>query len=368
MSANTIHSNHTRWGKGLKIFYAVQATGNGHIARAMELLPYLQQYGEVDIFLSGGNSNLQFDMPVKYRSKGLSLFYGNRGGLDYLKMWHELDVKRVWKEAKNLPVEQYDVVINDFECITSLACRLKKVKSLNFGHQASFQSGLTPRPVKKDIAGEIVLKKYATADAYISLHFEQYDSFIYPPVLKENILNSYPVDAGYVTVYLSHYSDEVVANQLKKITNIRFEVFSKQVKHTVVDGNVTFKPVNNKAFNDSMINSTGVITGAGFETPAEALYMGKRLLCLPIKGQYEQWCNAAALKNFNVPVIKTIDESFPTHVESWLNSPQPKQLKLSHSTYEIVQVAIEKARALEADTIELSSSSLDNTESSLALY
>ncbi len=42
----------------MKIFYAIQATGNGHISRAMELLPYLQTYGETDLFLSGANSSL----------------------------------------------------------------------------------------------------------------------------------------------------------------------------------------------------------------------------------------------------------------------------------------------------------------------
>ena len=67
----------------MKIFYAVQATGNGHISRAMTLLPYLQQYGTVDIFLSGDNSNLQLDAPIKYRSKGISLYYNCKGGLDY---------------------------------------------------------------------------------------------------------------------------------------------------------------------------------------------------------------------------------------------------------------------------------------------
>jgi len=34
-----------------KIFYAVQATGNGHVSRAQQLYPYLKQFGEVD-FLS----------------------------------------------------------------------------------------------------------------------------------------------------------------------------------------------------------------------------------------------------------------------------------------------------------------------------
>ena len=98
----------------LKILYAVQATGNGHIARALQLMPHLQQYGEVDVFLSGNNSNLNADLPVKYRSKGLSLFYGNRGGLDYMKMLKEISLKTLWNDAKNLPVEKYDIVINDF--------------------------------------------------------------------------------------------------------------------------------------------------------------------------------------------------------------------------------------------------------------
>ncbi len=66
----------------MKIFYAVQATGNGHISRAMELLPYLEQYGTVDIFLSGDNSHLVMDAPVKYRSRGVSLYYNSTGGLN----------------------------------------------------------------------------------------------------------------------------------------------------------------------------------------------------------------------------------------------------------------------------------------------
>src|ERR1700759_3782544 len=105
----------------MKIFYAVQATGNGHISRAMELLPHLRQYGQVDVFLSGANSQLKAALPVKYRSKGLTLFYNNDGGLNYAKIIGCLHPLRVWKEVRDLPVEKYDIVINDFECITSLA-------------------------------------------------------------------------------------------------------------------------------------------------------------------------------------------------------------------------------------------------------
>ena len=214
----------------MKIFYAIQATGNGHISRAMELMPYLQQYGQVDVFLSGSNSNLNANLPVKFRSKGVSLFYGNRGGLDYWKMLTAFNPMRIYKEAKSLPVEKYDVVINDFESITSLACKIKNVPSINFGHQASFVSTKTPRPIKKDFAGEIILQKYATASSYAGLHFEQYDDFIFSPIIKDEILKAEATDDGHITVYLSHYSDDVVAKSLRGLKSLRFEVFSKKVK------------------------------------------------------------------------------------------------------------------------------------------
>lgn len=331
----------------MKILYAVQATGNGHISRAMELMPYLQQYGEVAVFLSGSNSHLQPNLHVKYRSKGMSLFYGNTGGLDYWRMWKEFSLKRIWKEAKELPVEKYDVVLNDFESITSLACKFKQVPSIGFGHQASFLSKHTPRGPKKDLAGEMVLQKYATATEYVGLHFKQYDDFIFSPVIKRDIRRAEPTDRGHITVYLPHYSDEVMLKTLQKTKEVRFEVFSKKVKAPTVSGNVTLLPINNEAFTNSLIHSHGVITGAGFETPAEALYLGKKLLVLPIKGQYEQLCNAAALKDFNVCVIDQVEENFPSHIMRWLNTPSPVPLVLSHDTYQIVQMAVARGRALQ---------------------
>ena len=106
----------------MKILYAVQATGNGHISRAMEILPFLEKYGQVDIFLSGANSSLALDAPVKFRSKGLCIFYNNTGSLSYRQMAKHFAPLRILKEMRELPVEKYDLVLNDFECITALAC------------------------------------------------------------------------------------------------------------------------------------------------------------------------------------------------------------------------------------------------------
>lgn len=126
----------------MKIFYAIQATGNGHISRAMQLYPYLQKFGEVDFFLSGNNATLPVDLPVKYSSKGCSLLYSKYGGLDYLAIAKNIKPLKMYNDAKSLPLKQYDVIINDFESVTALACRLQKVNSVQFGHQASFISHL----------------------------------------------------------------------------------------------------------------------------------------------------------------------------------------------------------------------------------
>lgn len=325
----------------MKILYAVQATGNGHIARATQVLPYLQRYGKVDVFLSGANSQLQGDLPCRYRSAGVSLFYNSGGGLRYGKIARQLNPARLWKEIKALPVADYDLVINDFEPITALACALKKVKSVQFGHQASFQSKLVPRPEKKDLTGELLLRYYARASAYVGLHFEQYDRFIFEPVIKKEIRQAKPGDRGYVSVYLPAFSEAILYRMFSKMPSIRFEVFSKETKREHYADNIRFLPVHQQCFNESVIHAGGVITGAGFETPAEMLYLGKRLLCIPIRGQYEQYCNAAALERLGVEVIEAPGDDFANRIERWLSTAAPIRREYEQHISSVLQYLVE---------------------------
>jgi DNA-binding LytR/AlgR family response regulator len=106
------------------------------------------------------------------------LYYNCNGGLDFWQVAKGFQPFRLKQEIRDLPVENYDLVINDFDYITAAACAKKKVPSVNFGHQASFQSMLTPRPSAVSAAGEWVLKNYARATRYIGLHFRAYDNFI----------------------------------------------------------------------------------------------------------------------------------------------------------------------------------------------
>jgi predicted glycosyltransferase len=79
-------------------------------------------------------------------------------------------------------------------------------------------------------------------------------------------------------------------------------------------------PIDNKAFLKSMASSKGVLCGAGFETPAEAMYLGKRLMVIPMKGQYEQQCNAAALEAMGIPVLKSLKLKHAEALGNWICS------------------------------------------------
>ncbi|RTY86878.1 glycosyltransferase family protein [Flavobacterium sp. RSP15] len=307
----------------MKIFYAIQATGNGHISRAMQLYPYLQKFGTVDFFMSGNNASLKIDLPVKYKSDGCSLHYSKCGGLNYWNIAKNIRPIQMFKDASSLPLKNYDVVINDFDSITSLACKLQKVHSVQFGHQASFASKLTPRPEKKSLMGEIILKHYAPSPQYIGLHFEKYDSFILPPIIKDEIIQAEPKDLKHITVYLPSFQKDCLEKAFNKRSEINFHWFLNDVKlkHTI--GNITYYPVNQKQFNQSLINCHGVITGGGFETPAEALYLRKKILSIPIRNHYEQECNAAALKTMGVPVVYEAGDNFDLIIENWLNKDTP---------------------------------------------
>lgn len=321
----------------MKIFYAVQATGNGHISRAMQLLPHLQAYGEVDIFLSGNNSTLALDVPVKYRSKGLSLYYNCTGGLDYWQMLKAFHPLRMRQEIKDLPVEKYDLVINDFDYITAAACAKKSIPSVNFGHQASFMSAHTPRPQAKNKTGEWVLKNYAKADRYVGLHFDRYDDFIFTPVIRQDILDALPTDLGYITVYLPSYCEPQLLRLFEQFSDIRFEIFCGQIQQPKRKGHISLLPVDKDNFSKSLINCTGLITGGGFETPAEAIHLGKKIMTIPIRSQYEQQCNAAALQQMGIMHLAQIDGHFKNHLYDWLHSWQPVQRDYSQSIPESLE-------------------------------
>ena len=75
----------------MKILYAVQGTGNGHITRAMEIIPYLEKKGELDILVSGIQSDIELPFKVKYKFNGLSFIFGKLQSYKVAKLQSQLN-------------------------------------------------------------------------------------------------------------------------------------------------------------------------------------------------------------------------------------------------------------------------------------
>ena len=292
----------------MKILFAIQGTGNGHISRAREIVPLLQQYGELDLLVSGTEAEVSLSQELKYRFHGFSFVFGTSGGVDNWATFKLMNLPQLWHDIRNLPLKQYDLIINDFEPVSAWACRLQKISSVSLSHQCSFISPNVPRPPKWSWA-EWLLKYYSPTTDHIGFHFERYADFIHTPVIRSEIRNLQISHAGHYTVYLPAYDDKILVSLLNK-TKVVWHIFSKRQKNAYQQDNVHIFPVNNEAFNSSLAACEGLLTGGGFEGPAEALFLQKKVLMIPMKGQYEQQCNALAASKLGVPVVYEIDERF----------------------------------------------------------
>jgi uncharacterized protein (TIGR00661 family) len=309
----------------MKILYAIQGTGHGHLSRAREILPALFEHYEVDILVSGYNSKLHIDYPIKYRCKGISFIYGH-GGISWSKSLRELDLLTYLKETVQLDVKQYDLVISDFEPVSAWAAKLRKVPSLSMSHQAAFESTKTPRPSKISKVAEFVMKHYAPCDKSIAFHFESYDQFIMPPIIRKEVRDLSPFPGKHITVYLPAFPKELLMEVFGKLKTREWHIFSPNVDVRKRIKNSILIPVNNTEFLSSLEGSDGLITSAGFESCAEAMYLGKKLLTIPIQHQYEQYCNAAALKKLGVAVIPHISDALSARIANWLDDDEPISL------------------------------------------
>lgn len=327
----------------MKVLYAIQGTGNGHVSRANEILPLLQQKCDLDILLSGVQADVGVKLPLTYKRKGLSFIFGKKGGIDFYKTLQQLQGKKFLSEIKELPVEKYDLVINDFEPLSAWACKIKQVPCIAMSHQYAVLHKTTPKPATFDPFALMVLRYYAPCRTGVGFHFKQYGDNIFTPVIRREIRNADVKNKGHYTVYLPAYDDEKIISFLKQFRDTEWQVFSKHTKRTYKEKNCYIQPVNAAAFTESFINSEGILCGAGFETPAEALYMQKKVLVIPMKQQYEQHCNAAGAADLGIPVIKSLKKKHTEKVETWLNNKQRIIVDYRDETNNILDLVLKKA-------------------------
>lgn len=302
----------------MKVLYGIQLTGNGHVTRSTQLIKSLIKNGfNVDVITSGNNSQINLPFKVKKHFQGISMYYNHKGGIDWKQTFKKANVKQFFKDI-NYDVSGYDIIISDFEPISAWSAKKYRITSIGFGNQYSFLSSKLPRPSTKDKISETFLKRFAKCEHNIGLSYEEIDTFTYKPVINEELFNNKIEDDNFYLIYLPSLSIDYILKEInEEFENINFKIYSPCTKRNKKVKNIEIKKLNKEQFQIDLTMCTGVITGSGFSTTSEALILNKKLWSIPMKGQYEQLCNAISLKKMGIFTDSFTKDSLYEWINNW---------------------------------------------------
>jgi uncharacterized protein (TIGR00661 family) len=309
------------------ILYGVNGEGSGHSTRAKEMITHLQRQGHRVHVVSfdRGLRNLKSDFEVT-EIYGLRLAYV-RNRVRYRKtiVGNLLKARRAAKSIKQLSrlAEQWDVevVCTDFE---PLSCHLAHrnrlpIISIDNQHLLTRAEISYPRECRKDAAAAKLVTRFMThgCDAYLVISFfeaalRRRDTFLFPPILRQEVLQARPTTGDYVLVYVTSPSAEL-AELLKRIRQ-RFVCYGFEGEGE--DGNLLCRKPSLEGFLADLAGSKAVLANSGFSLISEALHLRKPYLAWPLKRQFEQVFNAYHIQKMGYGVYW--EELNKERIESFL--------------------------------------------------
>ena len=285
------------------ILYGVNGEGSGHSTRAKEMIMHLQRQGHRVHVVSfdRGLRNLKSDFEVT-EIYGLRLAYV-RNRVRYRKtiVGNLLKAPRAARSMKQLTrlAEQWgiEVVCTDFE---PLACHLAHrnrlpVISIDNQHLLTRAEISYPREYRKDAAAAKLVTRFMThgCDAYLVISFfeapvRRRDTFLFPPILRQEVLQARATTGDYVLVYVTSPSTELV----ELLGRIRQRFVCYGFEGEGEKGNLTFRKPSLDGFLADLAGCNAVLANSGFSLISEALHLRKPYLAWPLKRQFEQVFNA----------------------------------------------------------------------------
>jgi uncharacterized protein (TIGR00661 family) len=285
------------------ILYGVNGEGSGHSTRAKVSIAHLQGGGHHVHVVSfdRGLRNLRDDFHVT-EIYGLRLAYvNNRVRYRRTLAKNLLTLRQAARSVAHLEelVEEWKIqlVITDFEplsCHVGHRLRLPII-SIDNQHCLTNTEVSYPRKYRRDAAvAKLVTRMMVPhADMYLVTSFfgasiRRQNTFLFPPILREEILRATPKQAEHVLVYVTSPAPDLA----RLLRSIRCEFVAYGFGREGREGNVLFKSPSVNTFLEDLISAKAVIANAGFSLLTEALHLGKPYLAMPIEHQFEQIFNA----------------------------------------------------------------------------
>jgi uncharacterized protein (TIGR00661 family) len=334
----------------MKILYGVQGTGNGHITRARTMASALKKHdADIDWVFSGRPREDYFDMEVfgDFRVfRGLT-FVIDGGRVCYSRTVFKNNVWQLYRDSRSLNVEDYDLVINDFEPVSAWAAKRAGKRSIGISHQNAFLHKI-PKQGNNPGVGWF-MRNFAPTQTSIGLHWYHYNQPILPPLIEPLSLPN-KVNRGHYLVYLPFYKVRELTALFGRFPDCVFDVYQPVDRPTQI-GNVYVWPFSRQGFQRHLHTCEGVICNAGFELTSEAIQLGKKVLVQPVKGQMEQLSNALALRQLG---YGTVTQEFDSAiVAAWLASAKPKPIDFPNVADALAEWIVAGCDDLEALQAEL---------------
>ncbi len=292
------------------ILYGVNGEGAGHSTRSKEVIAHLQRQGHTlhVVSFDRGLQNLSRDFEVT-EIYGLRFAYVNnrvRYGKTVAKnLVTAPQARRSFSRLMELADQwRIDVVCTDFE---PLSCRVGHRKrlpviSIDNQHTLTNASVSYPKEYRREAAAAKLVTRCMThgADAYIAISiFEaavrKKNTFVFPPILRTEVLQARPATGEHVIVYVTSPSPEL----MRLLRNVRARFVCYGFDREGEEGDLVFKKPSMDGFLQDLVTSKAVIANSGFSLLSEALHLGKPYLAVPVKRQFEQVFNAYYVGKMN---------------------------------------------------------------------
>jgi uncharacterized protein (TIGR00661 family) len=297
----------------MKILYGVPGEGMGHATRSKVVIEHLLKTHDVQVLSSARAYKFlkeAFGNRV-HEIKGLHFAYKNaqisKLGTFLLNLKHAPE-NLIHNVAQYLFINKNfkpDLVISDFESFTNFFAKAHQLPLISIDNmQVMNRCKLDvkiPEEEKENykLAKAIVKAKVPGCEQYFITSFFSADvvkknTVIVPPIIREAITSAKPTQGNHIIMYQTTSSFGEVKNVLKQLPKTIFYVYGMNKDEQ--DGNIIFKPFSEQGFINDLASAKAVIANGGFSFISEAVYLQKPIYSFPIKGQFEQWLNAAYIQ------------------------------------------------------------------------
>ncbi|WP_339755545.1 glycosyltransferase family protein [Algoriphagus aquimarinus] len=305
----------------MKFIFIVQGEGRGHMTQAIAFSHMLQNQGHelTGVILGKSKRRAIPEFFAREISAPIHLVESPNFACDkdekqilIGKTIRQNIVKAAifWRSLKQIhevvEAEQPDIILNFYDLLGGIYNGIFRPKALYWviGHQY-----LIYHPNFKFAPSKGLNKtffKFNTrmtaigASEKLALSFYELESTdnitVVPPLLREDVKKLTPTKGDFFLTYMVNagYGHEVISFA-KANPNLKIRAYwdKKDAAETEQPlSNLSFHRVHDKNFLRDMAACKGLVSTAGFESICEAMYLGKPVMVIPVKGQYEQACNA----------------------------------------------------------------------------